>query len=62
MDSSPDSLPPFEPTLCLAARPDCGRWFRAPYRLLVVHTLLIVAFMLTFYLDWTDFSPQLAVV
>jgi hypothetical protein len=58
MDCNPDSLPPVEPKLYRAARPDWGRWFRAPYRLLVVHTLLIVAFMLTLYLDWTDFTAQ----
>jgi hypothetical protein len=53
-----NSLPPVEHTLYGAARPDWGRWFRAPYRLLVVHTLLMLAFMLILYLDWTDFTAQ----
>ena len=34
------------------------RWFRAPYRLPIVHTVLILTFMLALYAGWTDFTPQ----
>jgi hypothetical protein len=39
-------------------RPDWSRWFRAPFRLLVIHTVLILASMLALFWDWTDFTPQ----
>jgi hypothetical protein len=58
MERNPDSLPAVEPPLYRSPRPAWRRWFRAPYRLLVIHTLLILAFMLTLYVDWTDFTPQ----
>jgi hypothetical protein len=32
-----------------------GQWFRAPFRLLIVHTALITAFMLALLAGWTDF-------
>jgi hypothetical protein len=35
-----------------------GRWFRSPYRLPIIHTVLILVFMLALYVDWTDFTPQ----
>ena len=34
------------------------QWFRSPYRRPIVHTMLILAFMLALDLDWTDFTPQ----
>jgi hypothetical protein len=40
------------------SRPIWGRWFRAPYRLLIGHTALILAFMIALYWNWTDFTPQ----
>jgi hypothetical protein len=33
------------------------RWFRAPYRLLIINTALILIFMFTLERGWTDFGP-----
>ncbi|QEH35596.1 hypothetical protein OJF2_41490 [Aquisphaera giovannonii] len=32
-----------------------ARWFRAPFRLPAIHTVLILSFMLSLLLGWTDF-------
>jgi hypothetical protein len=50
--------PPQESSHSATPRPVWCRWFRAPYRLLVLHTALILVFMLALYWDWTDFTPQ----
>jgi hypothetical protein len=34
-----------------------GRWSRAPFRLLILHTALILVFMLALMERWTDFGP-----
>jgi hypothetical protein len=58
MDRNPNSPPADEPKLHPTPPLASGKWFRAPYRLLLVHSVLILVFMLTLYLDWTDFTPQ----
>lgn len=50
--------PPQESSHSATRRLVWCKWFRAPYRLLIVHTTLILVFMLALYWDWTDFTPQ----
>jgi hypothetical protein len=50
--------PPQESSQSAAPRSFWRRWFRAPHRLLIVHSALILVFMLALYWDWTDFTPQ----
>ena len=41
----------------LASRPGLTRWFRAPFRLLIIHSVLILAAMFALLGRWTDFGP-----
>jgi hypothetical protein len=58
MDMDSTAYSPSTTRLELSTAYTRGRWFRAPYRLLIVHTALILVFMLTLYVGWTDFTPQ----
>ncbi len=57
-----DVKPASAPTACrpfhTAPRLSWSGWFRAPFRLLLIHTALIMVSMLALYWGWTDFTPQ----
>jgi hypothetical protein len=55
MDDNPYIPPATDPELGTVS--PCSRWFRAPYRLPIIHTVLILASMLALLAGWTDFSP-----
>jgi hypothetical protein len=59
VDDNPYSPPKADVKAHRIQRLKRGCWFRGPYRLLIIHTALILFFMFALLLGWTDFlSPM----